>query len=157
MAFWSAFPLKYIFYNLIWIFFNVFLLIKPTIGNQLFQVIACCQRGGKGIIWRYHNPVHLCITRPYRVKCVRWWPGSGRYQGICSQGIDTHQTYIHTDYSNLTHWGRDKNGRHFTDSIFKCIFLNKKAPTLIQISLNLVPKFRINNKSALNEIMACRL
>ena len=35
-------------------------------------------------------------------------------------------------------WGQ--NGCHFTDNIFKCIFLNEDVRILIQISLQFVPK-----------------
>ena len=43
-----------------------------------------------------------------------------------------------------------QTGHHFTDDIFKGIYLNEKIP----ISLKLVPKSPINNKSALVQIMA---
>ena len=50
-----------------------------------------------------------------------------------------------------------QNGRHSTDDIFKCIFLNKNAWTSIEISLKFVPKGPINNIPALVPIMAwCR-
>ena len=49
-----------------------------------------------------------------------------------------------------------KNGRHFADEIFKCIFLNDNAWILLKISLKFVPKFRINNNPALVQIMAWR-
>ena len=39
-----------------------------------------------------------------------------------------------------------QNGRHFTDDIFRCIFVNKKFCILIKISLNFVPKRPIDNK-----------
>ena len=47
-----------------------------------------------------------------------------------------------------------QNGRHFTDDIFKCIFLNENISILTKISLNFVPKGRINNIQALVQIMA---
>ena len=46
-----------------------------------------------------------------------------------------------------------QNGLLFTD-IFKCIFLNKKVQIFMPISLKLVPKSPINNKSALVQMMA---
>ena len=49
-----------------------------------------------------------------------------------------------------------QNGRHFTDDIFKCIFLNENAGILLKISLKFVPKVRINNIPALVQIMAWR-
>ena len=47
-----------------------------------------------------------------------------------------------------------QNGRHFADNIFKCIFLNEKFCTWIQISLKFVFKVPIDNKSALVQVMA---
>ena len=46
-----------------------------------------------------------------------------------------------------------QNGRHIPDDIFQYIFLNEKAWILIKISLNFVPKGRINNIPALFQIM----
>ena len=40
------------------------------------------------------------------------------------------------------------------DDIFKCIFLNENDNILIEISLKLVPRSPINNKSALVQVMA---
>ena len=48
------------------------------------------------------------------------------------------------------------NGRHFTDDIFKCIFLNENVLIPIKISLKFVPKGPINYISALVQIMAWR-
>ena len=50
-----------------------------------------------------------------------------------------------------------QSGCHFTGDIFKCIFMNKNIWILFNISLKFVPRFRINNISALVQIMAwCR-
>ena len=49
-----------------------------------------------------------------------------------------------------------QNGRHFPDDIFKCIFLNENARTLIKISLKFVPHGPINRIPALVQIMAWR-
>ena len=46
-----------------------------------------------------------------------------------------------------------QNGHHFTDNIFKCIFLNEKFCILIQTSLKFVPKGPIDNKWALVQVM----
>ena len=50
-----------------------------------------------------------------------------------------------------------QNDRHFTDDIFKRIFLNENVRIAIQFSLKFVPKGLIGNKSALVQVMACRL
>ena len=42
-----------------------------------------------------------------------------------------------------------QNGRHFTDDIFKCIFVNEKNYILIKISLKCAPKGPIDNNPAL--------
>ena len=47
-----------------------------------------------------------------------------------------------------------KNGRHFADNIFKCIFMNEKFCILIEISMKFVPKGPIDNNSALIQVMA---
>ena len=49
-----------------------------------------------------------------------------------------------------------QNGRHFTDDIFNCIFLNENVRISIKISLKFVPKGPINNIPALVQIMAWR-
>ena len=49
-----------------------------------------------------------------------------------------------------------QNGRHFADDIFKCIFLNENTSISISVSLTFVPEGRINNISALVQIMAWR-
>ena len=49
-----------------------------------------------------------------------------------------------------------QNGRHFPDDIVKCIFLNENTRISIDISLEFVPKVRINNIPALVQIMAWR-
>ena len=48
------------------------------------------------------------------------------------------------------------NGRHFTDDIFKCIFLNENIWILIKISLKFVPNGPNNYIPALVQIMAWR-
>ena len=42
-----------------------------------------------------------------------------------------------------------QNGRHFTDDIFKHIFLNENVSISINISLNFIPQGQINSISAL--------
>ena len=53
---------------------------------------------------------------------------------------------------NTLRLGQD--GRHFTDDIFKCIFLNENIWISLQISLEFVLKVRIDNIPALVQIMA---
>ena len=49
-----------------------------------------------------------------------------------------------------------QNGRHFTDNLFKRIFLNGTVRISIKISLKFVPKGPISNIPALVQIMAWR-
>ena len=49
-----------------------------------------------------------------------------------------------------------QNGIHFTDNIFKCIFVNEKVWISIEISLKFVPGGQINNIPKLVETMAWR-
>ena len=54
----------------------------------------------------------------------------------------------------LTHLPLDKNGHHFAEDIFKCNFLNEKFHIFSRISLKIVLKIPIDNKSALVQVMA---
>ena len=56
----------------------------------------------------------------------------------------------------LTHWGREINGRHISDDIFRCIFFNANLRILLKIPLKLVPRVRISNIPALVQVMAWR-
>ena len=47
-----------------------------------------------------------------------------------------------------------QNGCHFGDDFYKCIFLNENVWIFMKISLKFVPKYPINNISALVQIMA---
>ena len=49
-----------------------------------------------------------------------------------------------------------QNGRHFTDDVFKCIFVHEKFCISIKISVKFVPKGPIDNNLALAWIMAWR-
>ena len=42
-----------------------------------------------------------------------------------------------------------QNGRHFSDDIFKCIFMNEKSVILIEIQQKFVPADPIDNNPAL--------
>ena len=53
--------------------------------------------------------------------------------------------YKHESY----HIEAETNGRHFSDDIFKCIFLNENVLISIKISLKFVPEGQINNIPAL--------
>ena len=73
----------------------------------------------------------------------------------------TYAAYVlNKEWKNLTSWFNTlrprQNGRHFADDIFKCIFLNENARISLKISMKFVPKVRINNISALFQIMAWR-
>ena len=48
----------------------------------------------------------------------------------------------------------EKNGSHFPDDIFKCIFLNENMWISVKISPKFVPEGPINNILALDEVMA---
>ena len=49
-----------------------------------------------------------------------------------------------------------QNGRHFTDDIFRCVFVTEKFCILIKISLKFVPRGPNDNNPALVKIMAWR-
>ena len=57
---------------------------------------------------------------------------------------DAYHVYIH-----LTNLPPGRNGRHFADDIFRCIFVSEKFDILIKISLKVVPEAPIDNNPAL--------
>ena len=64
------------------------------------------------------------------------------------------QHYVIIDVFSVNTLRPRPNGRHFTDDIFKCIFLNENVWILIEISLKFVPNSLINNIPALDQMMA---
>ena len=64
--------------------------------------------------------------------------------------------YCLVGYSPFNTLRPRQNCRHFPDDIFKWIFLSENVWISIKISLKFVPKFPINNISALVQIMAWR-
>ena len=76
------------------------------------------------------------------------------YQTTTKQNKAIHDLYCMKKWVNSSPLGQ--NDRHFTDNIFRCIFVNEKFCILVKISLKFVPKGLIDNKPALVEIMAWR-
>ena len=68
--------------------------------------------------------------------------------------------FIHLYASSRGQWVNTlrprQNGCHFTDDIFKCLFVNENIWISIKISLQFVPKGPMNNIPALVQIMAWR-
>ena len=89
---------------------------------------------------RGHVPRHL----PYHSKTVSLHP---YYLAPLMTQFDN------TDMLDITLRLR-QNGSHFTDGIFKCIFLNENVWILIKVSLKFVRKCLINNNPAFDQIMA---
>ena len=85
--------------------------------------------------------------------CLLWhgddYPLRGLYLTQVSD-VDLHYSWL----SYLISPGQ--NGRHFTDDIFQCIFLNKNARISIQNSLTFVPNGPFDKKWALVQVKAWR-
>ena len=77
---------------------------------------------------------------------------------VPARQLDTWGAFLKDFYISfvLTHWGRNKTGRHCTHAIFKCIFVDEDMWISINISLKFVPQCQINNIPALVQIMAQR-
>ena len=75
-----------------------------------------------------------------------------RYTTYPTQSIPRQLTMAAGFSESDVNWSQ--NGFHFADDILKCIFTNEKLCILIRISLNVVPKDLIDNKSALVQVMA---
>ena len=65
--------------------------------------------------------------------------------------------WIGIDLSGLLSSTPGQDGCHFADDIFRFIFVNENVRISNKFSLKVVPKRPIDNKSALVQVMACRL
>ena len=90
----------------------------------------CVKRHGKPL--KFYTPIQQHNNRACR---------HGNHGGLITQA-----TYHFIQIS--THLP-GQNGRHFTDDIFSCIFVNEKFCILIKISLKFVPEGPIDNDPAL--------
>ena len=77
---------------------------------------------------------------------------------LCMQSTTCwlHLVTIMTADNGLSTLRLRQNGCHFTDDIFKCIFVNENVWILLKISLKFVLKVPVDNISALVQIMAWR-
>ena len=83
---------------------------------------------------------------------------SNHHAGLTDNRGTTHEHTTQHAYrvSDINSSPPGRNGRHFTDDIFKCIFLNETFCILIRSSPKLVPKGPNDNKWALVRVMAWR-
>ena len=86
----------------------------------------------------------------------QWWQCSGSVYTYTLEGFTNHAWCLGPLLAiNMVQLiEAEKNGRHFPDDIFKCIFLNENVFISIKISLKFVPKDPINKNPALVLIMA---
>ena len=98
------------------------------------------------LLIRLHFQMHLSQCKGHIV----WW------KFYCQIVIaeSSNSMSWHRLVRELTHWGR---GKVVADGIFNSIFLNENVWISLQISLKFVAMVRINNISALLQIMAWRL
>ena len=87
-------------------------------------------------------------------QCINNWWNTTSVCVIAGQGPSAVQDHeIEVSVNSLR---PRQNGRHFTDNIFKCIFLNENLRISLKIWLKFVPWIQINNIPALVQIMAWR-
>ena len=98
-----------------------------------------------------------CLTSPGHKQPWYWASSHGIF---CFQTTDGHWGLRKIAHILLTTFFNTlrprRNGHHFADDIFKCIFLNENISISIKISLQFVPKCPINNIPVLVQIMARR-
>ena len=75
---------------------------------------------------------------------------------IANFTADVVSSFVKSYYETFNSSPPERNGRHFADDIFRCIFVNEKFCLLIQIPLKFVPKGQIDYKSVLVRVMAWR-
>ena len=114
---------------------------KCSINNipALPEIMAWRRPGDKPLSepMMVSSVTHICVIRPQGVK-PRLKLGQG--QVFTSHSFMWAKNLIHARPNLLRGaFTVSKNGRHFTDDVFKCILLNKNYCILIKISLKFVP------------------
>ena len=79
--------------------------------------------------WSIEIQGTFCWSQLCGLHCLKYL----NYRSLVEQ-ISTKSLFI------LTYWGRDKNGRHFSDDIFKRVFSSEIVWISISISLKFVPE-----------------
>ena len=102
--------------------------------------------------WNFHHFWLWWIKCPLKETCATFL-GPIQYKNCCDISWDLVSKVELIPINTLR---PRQYGRHFTDNIFKCIFLNENVWMLIKISLMFVPKGPINGIPALVQIMAWR-
>ena len=77
-------------------------------------------------------------------KCTTYITSHGKVVASISALVSIHCGSLH-----INSFLPEQNGRHFSDDIFKHIFLNANVRIVIKISLKFIPNGPIDNKSAL--------
>ena len=107
----------------------------------LVQIMAWCRTGDNANLnqWWPNLQKHTCLSRP------QWIQVSNSSSIITNIMLLTLCVFVINtgDYPPPPPSGQ--NGRHFTDDIFICIFVNESFYILIKISLKFVPEGPIDN------------
>ena len=134
-----------------------------TISTVVFYWILCYIVPLVRMTLVFSNICELCNSNKvqwsgFRVS-QKWW--HGRISLLVQLSITSSSD--NTDDVHLIIRGKmhminshppGKNGHHFADNIFRCIFMNKEFCILIRITLEIVPKSPIDGNPALLQIMA---
>ena len=122
-------------------------IIKPKkVAYVMFKLIPLCQYliSFASSAFDSHWSINAIYNKKFQVAShymTRWWSSWVMLNGF------TEPQWV------ITFWSR-QNGCHFTDDIFKCVFLHENVCILLKISLKFVPKAQINNIPSLVQIMA---
>ena len=143
----SAF-LSFYRFNFYIVWSIIFAMCDSTITKHMFSLNQ--MKGTTLLAWT--------VALLYLCSCAHGWEWYVLVKQLMPH-LNLIYSYNHkaTAYSlSLTHWGRDKNRRHFADDIFNRVFDNENFRISIAFSLKCVPKGPINNIPALVQIMAWR-
>ena len=112
---------------LLWVHWKkvIYVITRLEWISKKYNHVTCLPWGS--VSCNFHEFQHMFITKP-----VMELPGQLQFNTLRQR----------------------QNGCHFTDDIFKPIFLNENIRILIEISLKFVSKVPVNNIPALVQIMA---
>ena len=121
-------------------------------GSTLAQVMTCCLMAPSHYLtqqWHITWHIHLMAISQEEVRKI----------SITNTNFSITDLKLQPHFPGFNKFNSSppgQNGRHFTDDISRCIFVNEKFCILIEISLKFVSKGPIDNNPALVYIMTWR-
>ena len=134
-----------------WLGWKVTRIVNPAMAAYHVDMYYCCCQPFINWSWLHHyicEMIHVALKNNWKVpllfSCNLMWQHRKSWAYILVGSRWTVCWWEPTSWQINT-WRQRQNGRHFADSIFKCILTNENVRISMKISLKFVAKVPINN------------